>query len=67
MNRLYEECVWQQNVTNFAEARRAVKAWLEWYHSERPHQALGYLSPYEYHAKEKPPAPDPPNQRLRAA
>lgn len=63
-----EECVWQQNFTHFAEARRAVRAWLAWYNSERPHQALGYLNPQEYRAKEKPPASDPPpNQRLRAA
>ena len=67
MNRLYEECVWQQNFTSVAEARRAVRIWLEWHHSERPHQALGYLSPHEYRAKEKPPSSDPPNQRLRAA
>lgn len=62
-----EECVWQQNFSSFAEACRAVRAWLEWYNSERPHQALGYLSPHEYRAKEKPPASDPPNQSLRAA
>lgn len=62
-----EECVWQQNFMSFAEARRAVKAWLDWYNRERPHQALGYLSPQEYRAKERPPASDPPSQRLRAA
>lgn len=62
-----EECVWQQNFTNFAEARRAVKAWLEWYNGERPHQALGYLSPHEYRVEEKPPASDPTNQCVRAA
>lgn len=63
-----EECVWQQqNFTSFEEARRVVKAWLEWYNSERPHQALGYVSPHEYRAKEKPPASDPPSQSLRAA
>ena len=67
MNRLYEECVWQQNVTSVAEARRAVRTWLEWYHSERTHQALSYLSPHEYRVKEKPPASDSPNQCLRAA
>jgi putative transposase len=40
-----EECAWQQTFTSFAEARRVVQAWLEWYNRERPHQALGYLSP----------------------
>lgn len=62
-----EECVWLQNFTSFEQARRAVKAWLEWYNRERPHQALGYLSPHEYRVKDKPPASDPPNQSLRAA
>jgi putative transposase len=61
-----EECVWQQNFTSFEEARRAVKAWLEWYKSERPHQALGELSPDEYRTKEGPPS-DLPSQSLRAA
>ena len=62
-----EECVWVQHFTSVAEARRAVRTWLEWYNHERPHQALGYLSPHEYRAKEQPPASDPPNQCLRAA
>jgi putative transposase len=47
-----EECVWIQNFASFKEARRTVKAWLEWYNSERSHQALSYLSPHEYRAKE---------------
>jgi transposase InsO family protein len=51
----------------FAEARRAVRAWLEWSNNERPHQSLGYLSPHEYRAKGQPPVSDPPNQGLRAA
>ena len=36
-----EECAWQQNFTSFAEASRAVRAWLEWYNSERPHLTYG--------------------------
>ena len=39
--RFKEECAWQQTCTSVAEARRAVRAWLEWYNHERPHQALG--------------------------
>ena len=23
--------------------------WLEWYNEERPHEALGFLTPLEYH------------------
>jgi putative transposase len=62
-----EECVWLQTFTSFAEARRAVKAWLEWYNRERPHQALGYLSPHEYRATARLPGSEAPNQRLRVA
>jgi putative transposase len=62
-----EECAWQQNFTSFAEARRAVKAWLEWYNSERPHQALGYLSPQEYRAKQRSPASGSSEHCLRVA
>jgi putative transposase len=45
---LKEECVWQQHFQNFAEARRAIHAWITWYNDERPHQALGYRSPQQY-------------------
>lgn len=43
-----EECVWLQHFSSFAEAQQAVRAWLDWYNRERPHQALGYRSPQEY-------------------
>lgn len=62
-----EECVWQQAFTDFATARRAVLAWIGWYNAERPHQALGYLSPHEYRAKEVAPPPAPGDMCLRAA
>lgn len=62
-----EECVWLENFTSFAQARAAVKKWLEWYNSERPHQALGYLSPQEYRAKEKPPGATTAEQSVRTA
>ncbi len=42
---LKEECVWQQQFANFAEAQRAIRRWIRWYNEERPHQALGYRSP----------------------
>ena len=62
-----EECVWQQRFTNFTEARRTIKTWLDWYNQQRPHQALGYLSPQEYRAKEQSFTPDPSYQSLRVA
>jgi putative transposase len=47
---LKEECVWQYNFGNFAEARAAITQWIEWYNAERPHQALGYRSPRQFRA-----------------
>jgi len=46
-----EECVWQHQFRNFAEAKQAITHWIDWYNTERPHQALGYLSPREFRAK----------------
>jgi putative transposase len=49
---LKEECVSQHNFTDFTHARREVLAWIHWYNSRRPHSALGYRSPAEYHAQQ---------------
>jgi putative transposase len=48
---LKEECVWQKPFKTFAEAKRAVGQWIEWYNTGRPHQSLGYKSPREYRAQ----------------
>ena len=45
---LKEECVWQHQFRNFADARTAIQQWIQWYNEERPHQALGYCSPRQY-------------------
>ena len=45
---LKEECVWQHNFADYAEARTAIASWIRWYNERRPHQALGYLSPHQY-------------------
>jgi putative transposase len=45
---LKEECVWQRIFRDFAEARREITAWLHWYNTERPYQALGYRSSAEW-------------------
>jgi putative transposase len=47
---LKEECVWQHNFGDFAEARTAISKWINWYNAERPHQALGYRSPRQFRA-----------------
>jgi putative transposase len=45
---LKEECVWQYNFASFAEARTAITQWINWYNTERPHQALDYRSPRQF-------------------
>jgi putative transposase len=61
-----EECVWQHNFTSFEEAKQVITTWLRWYNEERPHQALGYLSPREYRSVKVGGDPQPPDMRLRS-
>ena len=49
---LKEECTWQHSFTSFKEAKRTIDRWIAWYNEERPHQALGYLSPVEFRAQQ---------------
>ena len=51
---LKEECAWQENFEAFNDAKQAVTRWIDWYNRERPHQALGYLSPRQYREKHVP-------------
>ncbi len=64
---LKEECVWQQQFDSFQEAQPAIRAWIQWYNVERPHQALGYRSPQQYAHLQASGPPEPPDQCLRAA
>lgn len=64
---LKEECVWQQSFETFAEAKQAVRRWIQWYNADRPHQALGYRSPQQYARLRQGVPPDPPDSCLRAA
>jgi putative transposase len=50
---LKEECAWQHNFSSFDEARSKVWEWIGWYNQERPHQALGYLSPPAFRQKQR--------------
>jgi transposase InsO family protein len=46
------ECLqWGGLATDLADQQAIVDDWLSKYHSYRPHQALGYLTPDEYKAK----------------
>ncbi len=38
---LKEECVWLHRFRTFADARAAVREWIQWYNDGRPHQSLG--------------------------
>src|SRR5262249_4704413 len=44
----WEECLWHHRFTSRDEAFLVIAAWLEKYHTERPHSALGYLTPREF-------------------
>jgi putative transposase len=49
---LERECIqWSGVVTDIADQQAVINEWLTKYHSYRPHQALGYLTPDEYKAK----------------
>jgi putative transposase len=50
---LKEECVWQHSFHSFAEAKAAIRQWIEWYNTGRPHQSLGYKSPREFRAQQQ--------------
>ncbi len=49
---LEQECIrWGGVATDLADQQAVISQWLKKYHSYRPHQALGYLTPDEYQAK----------------
>jgi putative transposase len=50
---LKEECAWQHLFGSYKEARSAISQWIRWYNEERPHQALGYLSPTGFRAQQR--------------
>ena len=48
---LKAECVWLHRFEDRDHAFAVVGRWMEKYHAERPHSALGYLTPDEYRMK----------------
>jgi putative transposase len=48
---LKSECVWLHRFRNRDHAFGVISRWIDKYHVERPHQALGYLTPREYQAR----------------
>ena len=45
---LKEECLWHHRFTSRDQAFLVIATWLDKYHTERPHSALGYLTPTEF-------------------
>jgi len=45
------ELIYLNEYENPRALRRAITAYLRFYHTERPHQALGYATPEEVHAR----------------
>lgn len=43
-----EECIWHYRFKSRDEAFRIIADWIDSYHKERPHSALGYLTPEEF-------------------
>jgi putative transposase len=64
---LKEECVWQQTFASFAEAQRAIRDWITWYNTQRPHQALDYRSPHTYRAAQAAKQAESPTSCVPAA
>jgi len=48
---LKAECVWLHRFRDRDYAFTVISKWLDKYHDERPHSALGYLTPSEYREK----------------
>lgn len=44
-----EEFAWTRNFKSIEHARLALRAWIHHYNHRRPHQALNYKSPTQYH------------------
>jgi len=45
---LKEECVWMYRFESIEEAEQRIGKWIEKYNTERPHEALGWLTPVEW-------------------
>jgi putative transposase len=45
---LKAECVWLHRFEDRDHAFAVIGRWIDKYHDERPHSALGYLTPSEY-------------------
>lgn len=46
---LKEECIWRHRFESIDHAFEVIAKWIDKYNATRPHSALGYQSPHEYH------------------
>ncbi len=46
-----EEVAWINRFDGIEQARRTIARWVNWYNTERPHQALDYMNPVQYRQK----------------
>jgi hypothetical protein len=53
----YEE-VYLKAYDSVADARASIASWIEFYNYERPHQSLGYRTPWEAFCSKPEAAPD---------
>jgi putative transposase len=63
-SRLRDECLNEHWFTSLADARRIVEAWRVDYNQGRPHSALGYRTPDEFHRAQAQIATQPEPARL---
>jgi putative transposase len=49
--RLRDECLNETLFSSLTDARRAIKDWKEDYNTQRPHSALGNITPAEFSLK----------------
>ena len=49
--KLRDECLSREWFASLREARVVIETWRQFYNTERPHSALGYLTPFEFSRK----------------
>jgi len=55
-----DECLNENWFTTLADARQKIEHWRQDYNHQRPHSALGYRTPSEFHAEARAPMSPPP-------
>ncbi|NIN63374.1 MAG: transposase, partial [Anaerolineae bacterium] len=50
---LKEECVWLCRFQSRDEAERLIARWIEVYNTERPHEALAWMSPVQWRERQQ--------------